>query len=61
MCIEDDRLFVQKGGVRIIDISDPATPRELGFVSVYGSSIVVQDGTVFVADLDGGLAAFRVD
>lgn len=61
MHIQDDRLFVQKDGVRIIDISDQAAPRELGFVSVYGSVMAVQDGIVFVADLDGGLVAFRVD
>ena len=48
---------------RVIDVSDPASPFEAGFADTADAAlglVVRDDGTLFVADRDGGLRILSI-
>jgi len=54
-----DIVFVaaKSAGLRVVDVSTPQAPREVGFYDTPGSArdVIVRGGNVYVADQDGGL------
>ena len=71
--VQGDRLYVSayEGGLRIIDISRPKSPREVGFLDTYpegdqarffgawGVFAGFPSGTVIVSDIERGLFVVR--
>ncbi|MFN3929222.1 MAG: carboxypeptidase regulatory-like domain-containing protein, partial [Thermoflexus sp.] len=51
----------REGGLRIVDVSDPAAPREVGFYDTpgYAGDVAVVGSYAYVADGEGGLVILR--
>jgi hypothetical protein len=48
-------------GLRVIDVSNPSSPREVGFYDTpyYASGVAVSGSYAYVADWEGGLVILR--
>ncbi|MCP4540848.1 MAG: hypothetical protein GY832_27240 [Chloroflexi bacterium] len=59
VAVEGDYAYVAAGeqGLRVVDVSNPAIPTEVGFYNTPGDAhaVTVADGYVYVADWAGGL------
>jgi hypothetical protein len=59
VAVAGDLAYIADGysGLRIIDVADPAAPREVGFYVTRGSceGVAVAGSTIYVADQQGGL------
>ena len=64
MTVVDERAYIadQEAGLRIVDVSDPAAPVELGFLLMpFNAENVTVDGTkAYVSDGPGGLRIIDV-
>ncbi len=64
VAVSGDTVYVADGdgGVRVLDVSDPATPQEVGVYRTGGPAmaIAVVDNTLYVADFMQGLLVLDV-
>jgi hypothetical protein len=62
VAIAGERAFIAGGdkGVHIVDISDPSSPHDLGFVRTHSAQgVAVSEDRLFVADGLGGLLILK--
>lgn len=50
-------------GLAVMDVQNPASPKLVGYYNTPGSvrDVQINDGKIYVADHDGGIAVFRID
>ena len=57
MYVSGSTAYVGAGGLRVVDVSNPARPTEVGYHATLGQAhgVYVSGSTVYVADGSGGL------